>query len=146
MKELPIEKEASSTRKAARQNSVNGQEPNASYWASIAVPIQPVTQLELAPVPEKCLARIQEILTAHGMRLEQRDGSHLVTFPDGTTRQEILPRPNFSVRNRIKLPDGYEIREIVPRNSPYGYLGFLDSGSIRGCGQLVKPRSRCIGV
>src|SRR5713226_4530382 len=55
----------------------------------------------------------------------------IVTFPDGTTRQEILPRPNYSVRSRITLPDRYEMREVLQRDSSLSPLGFPDRKSTR---------------
>jgi len=94
------------------------------YWASIAVRIEPIKRLQTVPFREKCLPRVKEILARHGCGLEVNAEDCVVTFPDGTTRQEILPRPNYSERNRITLPDGYEMEDVVPRGSLLSRLGF----------------------
>ena len=102
------------------------QEEYERYWASIIVPIEPIKQLKTYLFREKCVPRVREIFSAHGITLEIAGDHCLVTFPDGTTRQEILPRPNYSVRYRITLPDGHEMREVDQRNALYSSLGFPD--------------------
>jgi len=96
------------------------------YWASIQVPIEPIKQLKTHLFREECVGRVREILAAHGCGLEVTEEYCVVTFPEGTTRKEILPRPNFSERNRITLPDEYELEEVVQRNALYSLLGFPD--------------------
>jgi len=102
------------------------QEEQARYWASIEVPIEPIKQLKTHLFREKCTPRVKEILAKHSCVLEIKEDHCLVTFPTGTTRQEILPRPNYSVCSRIQLPDGYEMREVIQRGSLLGALGFPD--------------------
>jgi len=94
------------------------------YWASIYVPIEPVRQIKTYLFRERCLPHVREIFSAHGITLDIKDDHCVVTFPAGTTRQEILPRPNFSVRFRVVLPDGYEMEDVVPRGSLLSRLGF----------------------
>lgn len=107
------------------QHNWEDQEEYKNYWARIQVPIEPVDQLKTAPFREEYLTRVKEILSQHGCRLDHHDGYELVTFPRGTTKQEILPRLGFSQRYRILLPDGYEIIEVVAHSQPsLSALGF----------------------
>ena len=94
------------------------------YWASIQVRVEPIKQLKTHLFREGCVARVREILAEHGCGLEVKDEYCVVTFPEGSTRKEILPRPHVSERNRITLPDGYELEEVVQRNALYSLLGF----------------------
>jgi hypothetical protein len=89
-------------------------------------PIEPIKQLRTELFREKCLPRVREIFSAHRVALEIKADHCLVIFPDGITRQEILPRPNFSVRSRITLPDGHELIDVVGRDSPLSSLGLPD--------------------
>jgi hypothetical protein len=102
------------------------QEENERYWASIEVPIRPVKQIKTQLFREKCLPRVREIFTEHGVTLEIKEDHCVVTLPDGATSQEVLPRLGYSTRHRIKLPDGYVLREVVQRNTPFSFLGMLD--------------------
>ena len=57
----------------------------------------------------------QEILLQHGCVMHDKGYEEtLVTFPEGTQRQEIWPR-TMSERYRILLPDGQELRQVFDR-------------------------------
>jgi len=96
------------------------------YLETIQAPIEPLKQLKTTLFREKCIPRVQEIFFMHGIALEIKEACCLVTFPAGTIRQEILPRPPYSVRNRILLPDGYEMQEVLERHDLFSSLGFPD--------------------
>jgi len=100
------------------------QEEYERYWASIQVRVEPIKHVKTHLFRQECVARVREILAEHGCGLEIKEEYCVVTFPEGTTRKEILPRPNSSERNRITLPDRYELEEVVQRNALYSLLGF----------------------
>jgi hypothetical protein len=54
-------------------------------------------------------------LLHHGCTLEQvNENEAILTYPPGTTRQELYPRTS-DIRYRVMLPDGIELREIDTR-------------------------------
>jgi hypothetical protein len=64
-----------------------------------------------APIDEEHLAHFQKILQAHGatlhkIRTEDDDRWWTILLPEGTTRQERLPRVQVP-RYHICFPDGY---------------------------------------
>ena len=56
-----------------------------------------------------------EILLQHGCTMDEKGHEEtLITFPEGTLRQEIWPR-TANERYRILLPDGQELRQVFDR-------------------------------
>ena len=65
----------------------------------------PVLPIQSAKCLSGTSAEISEYLQRHGCTVSASTDYDLVTFPEGTTEQEIFPR-TFESRYRITLPDG----------------------------------------
>jgi len=77
----------------------------------ITAPTCPLHQLTTPPLEEKA----KEIMLRHGCSVEEHPNECIIFFPAGTTKTEILLR-TMNPRYRIKLPDGYELREVYDRH------------------------------
>ncbi|MBV9711307.1 MAG: hypothetical protein JO011_10405 [Ktedonobacteraceae bacterium] len=63
----------------------------------------------------RLIPEARELLVQHGcMMCEEGHEETVVSFPEGTKRQEIWPRV-VSERYRIILPDGLELRQVFDR-------------------------------
>lgn len=71
--------------------------------------VTPVRVPELDP-------RLRVMLEEHHCTIEEDQEWFIVTYPQGTTKQEWYPR-TADVRFKILLPDGFEILEVE------GYTG-----------------------
>ena len=77
-------------------------------------PCEPVTHIQSKPfVPALASVYIQQ-LEQHGCTVEASGEIWTITFPAGTTRQEIFPRA-MEMRCEISLPDGYQLFEVIKR-------------------------------
>lgn len=64
---------------------------------------------------------LTEILMSHGIAVKVEIGCHLILFPEGTYKAELLPRTHDE-KYKIVLPDGFELLEIRRRFQEYSYL------------------------
>ena len=67
---------------------------------------QPLHELKTPPLTEEA----RKIIVRHGCTLDENTDECIVSFPEGTTRTEILPRL-MTERYRITFPDNYELQE-----------------------------------
>lgn len=84
-------------------------------------PTYPLHQLTTLPFD---VEETKKILAKHGCIIEEHPDEYSIFFPEGTTRSEIYPR-TMQPLYRIKLPDGYELREIYDRHRKISILGYL---------------------
>lgn len=61
-------------------------------------------------------ASIEDVLTRHQCLVERGDGTFCVVFPEGTLREEILPREPEKERYVLYLPDGYTVWQVWYRH------------------------------
>lgn len=73
-------------------------------------PTRPLHQLKTPPLTEEA----REIIVRHGCTLDENADECMVSFPEGTTRTEILPRM-MTERYRIAFPDNYELQEVYDK-------------------------------
>ena len=73
-------------------------------------PATPVHQLKTPPMIDEAKKVIQE----HGCEIVEYADHCVVTFPEGTMREEIFPRM-YNARYTITLPDGIQMREMYDR-------------------------------
>jgi hypothetical protein len=85
---------------------------------------EPITQLTVALFLDAWIEAVQTVLKKHGcsMQVNEQEDSCIITFPEGTTRSETLPRTK-NCRFTIHLADGTEFIQIQER-SGVSYLGF----------------------
>jgi hypothetical protein len=91
---------------------MTGQEPSPAVRQiqSLMEPV-PLKTLEIDGNKADLSSEAFAILTRHRIDIEEKIESLLLTFPEGTTMQEIWPR-TASERHRIVLADGYELRYL----------------------------------
>jgi hypothetical protein len=66
----------------------------------------------------------KEFLVEHGCTLtDAGNNATMVSYPNGTTRQELLP-PNKvpGINYRVKFPHGFELREVQKAGTRYREL------------------------
>ena len=73
-------------------------------------PTQPLHQLKTPPLTEEA----RKIIVRHGCTLDENTDECIVSFPEGTTRTEILPRM-MTERYRITIPDNYKLQEVYDK-------------------------------
>jgi len=73
-------------------------------------PTQPLHQLKTPPLTEEA----RKIIVRHGCTLVENADECMVSFPEGTTRTEILPRM-MTERYCITFPDNYELQEVYDK-------------------------------
>jgi len=56
----------------------------------------------------------RKIIVRHGCTLDENADECMVSFPEGTTRTEILPRM-MTERYCITFPDNYELQEVYDK-------------------------------
>ena len=83
----------------------------------ITAPTRPLSQLKTPPLTEEA----KEVMLKHGCRLKENPNECIVFFPKGTTHTELFPR-TMSPRYQIRLPDGYELREVYDRHREISIL------------------------
>ena len=93
---------------------------------------EPVTAFKSPPFREDTKEWMQKILVQHGVTIADYGSFLVLTFPEGTTKKEILPRLSSTyMRYRVVLSDGYELRETTYRQTRgYSYLAFLNPEEI----------------
>jgi hypothetical protein len=79
-------------------------------------PVTPLTQVRIPPLRQEQIEFATSCLSAHSCTLDVGCESILLTFPPGTTKQELYPRIN-DTRYRVTFPDGWEIRLTEHRHS-----------------------------
>ena len=92
------------------------------HLTDLTMPTYPLHQLTTLLLEEEA----KEVLLKHGCTIEEHDYPEecLIFFPEGTTKTEILLRLMLP-RYRIKLPDGYELRETYDRYRQISLLSYL---------------------
>jgi hypothetical protein len=83
---------------------------NEQSFTHIVAPTHPLHRLTTPPLEEEA----KEAILKHGCKLEEHPNECTILFPEGTTRTEIFLR-TMNPRYQIKLPDGYEFREVYDR-------------------------------
>src|SRR6266496_3247182 len=73
-------------------------------------PTRPLHQLKTPPLTHE----VRKIIEKHGCTLDENADECIVSFPEGTTRTEILPRM-MTERYRITFPDSYKLQEIYDK-------------------------------
>ena len=76
----------------------------------ITPPAQPIHQLKTPLLTEEA----RKIIVRHGCTLDENADECMVSFPEGTTRTEILPRM-MTERYCITFPDNYELQEVYDK-------------------------------
>jgi len=76
----------------------------------ITPPAQPIHQLKTPLLTEEA----RKIIVRHGCTLDENADECMVSFPEGTTRTEILPRM-MTERYRITFPDSYKLQEVYDK-------------------------------
>jgi hypothetical protein len=65
------------------------------------------------------------ILRKHGCVIEDGQDCCIITLPPGSTKIELVNPPRtVDIRYKIRLPDGYELREFYNRCTRKSVLGF----------------------
>lgn len=54
-------------------------------------------------------------MVKHGCSVKSHETHNVVTFPEGTVQEEILPRMPSSVRFKLLLPDGCVMQQTYVR-------------------------------
>ncbi len=95
----------------------------------ITPPAQPIHQLKTPLLTEEARKIIvrhgctldallteeaRKIIVRHGCTLDENADECMVSFPEGTTRTEILPRM-MTERYCITFPDNYELQEVYDK-------------------------------
>lgn len=80
-------------------------------FTHLIAPTCPLRKLSVPPIEDE---RGREILLKHGCRIMEHPQECIIIFPEGTTKTEIFLRLTHP-RYQIRLPDGYELREIYDR-------------------------------
>ncbi len=86
---------------------------------SITQPPQPLHQLKTPPLTEEA----KEVMVRHGCTLKEHPNECIIFFPEGTTKTEMLLR-TMNPRYQIKLPDGYELREVYDKYREISMLSY----------------------
>jgi hypothetical protein len=73
-------------------------------------PSVPLYQLKTPPMIDKA----QKVIRGYGCEIVEYADHCIVTFPEGTIREEIFPRM-YNARYTITLPDGVQMREMYDR-------------------------------
>ena len=73
-------------------------------------PTRPLHQLKTPPLTEEA----REIIVRHGCTLDENIDEGMMSFPEGTTRTELLPRM-MTERYHITFPDGYKLQEVYDK-------------------------------
>ena len=60
-------------------------------------------------------------MVRHGCMLDENSDECIVSFPEGTTRTEILPRM-MTEQYRITFPDGYKLQEVYDKHREISIL------------------------
>lgn len=84
------------------------------------------TPLDL--VPEAVMFMVK-----HGCSIKSYQTHHVVTFPEGTVQEEILPRPPATACFKLLLPDGCVMRQT--------YLRFLEQSVVFYPQQCIHEQS-----
>lgn len=71
----------------------------------------------------------EEIFMQHGCIITKHDGKAIVTFPEGTIKEELYPRTTME-KNKILLPDGWCLKEIYNHYNGTSCLGEVPAESI----------------
>jgi hypothetical protein len=82
--------------------------------------IRKLEKLKTPPIFDEA----KEIIKEHGCAIVEYADYCVVTFPEGTTRMEILPRL-YNERYQITLPDGFQIRQMYDRCQEQSLLFLL---------------------
>ena len=69
----------------------------------------------IVTTPSELFAASVAFMEAHGCLIERYETHCTVTFPIGTTREEIYPRTSESARFKLVLPDGCPMRQVWVR-------------------------------
>ena len=80
-------------------------------FAHLIAKLCPLDHLIIPPIENE---EGREVLLKHGCRIEEHPQECMIFFPEGTTKTEIFLRFTHP-RYQIRLPDGYELREIYDR-------------------------------
>src|SRR6266700_4473566 len=84
------------------------------------MPAKPITTLNIASIDAVNADEIKALLQQHGCTLDEHAEHTVLTFPEGTTRKEVLPR-TFQARYDIFFPDGFFIQEVYIRHKQLSY-------------------------
>ena len=87
-------------------------------------------QAEPIKTPPNIQREAGEIFTRHGCEFRDEEEYLLVTFPEGTIKREIYPRPGVSLRYEICFPDGYTIEELYDRHRELSFLFYKPGRAI----------------
>jgi hypothetical protein len=74
------------------------------------MPSVPLHQLKTPPMFDEA----QKVIRRYGCEIVEYADHCIVTFPEGTMREEIFPRL-YNARYTITLPDGVQMREMYDR-------------------------------
>ncbi|MFL5705219.1 MAG: hypothetical protein ACJ8AG_20650 [Ktedonobacteraceae bacterium] len=74
------------------------------------LPSVPLHQLKTPPMIDEA----QKVIRRYGCEIVEYADHCIVTFPEGTIREEIFPRM-YNARYTITLPDGVQMREMYDR-------------------------------
>jgi len=100
-----------------RMTDIRGGTMSEQDLVHITAPTKPLHRLKIAPLTEDARA----VMLKHSCRLDEQSGECTIFFPEGTTRTEIFLR-TMNPRYQIKLPDGYELREVYDRHREVSML------------------------
>jgi hypothetical protein len=82
---------------------------------------EPISTLKIAPIDVINADEIRAALQQHRCQIEERADHIMLTFPEGTTRKEVLPR-TLQCCFDIFFPDGFFIREIYIHQKQISYI------------------------
>ncbi|GCE11070.1 hypothetical protein [Tengunoibacter tsumagoiensis] len=91
--------------------------------ASVEVPKRFIRQMKTPLFKPAYEERVKAILHHHNCYLEVRDEYCIITFPPGTTTEQLWGNATCD-RNKIVLPDGYDLLEMAIPNSDLSNPGF----------------------
>ena len=75
-------------------------------------------------------------MLAHGCRITSHTDHSEVTFPEGTTCTELLPRMSGGERLKLVLPDGYVMLQQYVRYLDQHILFCSREGMLTGKGEV----------
>ncbi len=85
--------------------------------------------------PKEIIPETERELLAHDCSITSHTNHSEVTFPEGTTRTEILPRMPGGERLKLVLPDGYIMQQQYVRYLDQHILFYSREGMLTGTGE-----------
>ena len=82
--------------------------------------------------PPEIVPEAEREMLAHGCRITYHTDHSKVTFPEGTTCNEVLPRMSGGERLKLVLPDGYVMYQQYVRYLDQHILFCSREGMITG--------------